>query len=294
MNDSRFYPPRIFGAIRPGLADFATARAVVLPVPYDATTTYRGGARDGPQAIVDASQYVELYDPELDVEICDVGIATLPEVEPVLTGPADQIARVRDVTADLLAQGKFVVALGGEHSITLGLVSAHHARFPDLTVLQLDAHADVHDQFNGTPYSHAAVMRRVLEVCPAVQAVVRSLSLEERDFVRERGIRLYWAEDVLRRPDWLDEALPRLSEHVYVTIDLDVFDSGIMPAVGTPEPGGLGWYDVLAILRRVAAERRIVGFDVVELAPAEGPAACAYLAAKLTYKLIGYSLLPFA
>ncbi|MBI3977735.1 MAG: agmatinase [Chloroflexi bacterium] len=285
-----FYPPRNFGAIPPEAAEFSSARVVVLPVPYDSTTTYRGGARDGPAAIVDASQYVELFDPEFGRELYQVGIHLLDDVEPDLTSPAAMIDRVEAVTGELLDADKLVAMLGGEHSITVGAVRAHADRHADLSVLQIDAHGDLHDSFFGTPYSHACVMRRVLERCPAVQVGLRSLSREEWAFIQERELRPVFAEQAQAGDGWIDEVVARLSPTVYVTVDLDGLDPSTMAAVGTPEPGGLDWFQTLRLLRRVGRERRIVGFDVVELAPDQGPPACAYTAARLVYKLIGYAL----
>ncbi|MBM3157351.1 MAG: agmatinase family protein [Chloroflexi bacterium] len=194
-----------------------------------------------------------------------------------------------EITRGLLAKNKFVVMLGGEHSLTLGAVKALHERHSKLSVLQLDAHTDLRDEYLGTKYGTANVMRRVGEICPVVPAGIRSFSLEEHRFMQERGIEPFCAED-WSKPDFASRVISRLSPQVYVTIDLDVFDPSIMPAVGTPEPGGLNWQQVLGLLRAVSRRRRIVGFDVMELCPREGPTSCAYLAAKLVYKLIGYTI----
>ena len=289
MNSEFFYPARNFAALPPDRSDFATSRVVVLPVPYDSTTDWRSGAGDGPMAIIDASQYLELYDVELDREPFAVGIHTLPELRPSMKGPEETVERVYQVAASLLREAKLVVMLGGEHSLTVGMVRAFREAFPQLSVLQLDAHADLRDEYEDSRYSHACVMRRVVELCPIVQVGIRSLSGEEHSFLEERNMRPFFAAEQPLHDESLDDIAAALSDEVYVTIDLDVLDPSVMAAVGTPEPGGMGWYEMLRLLRRVAATKRIVGFDVVELCPQQGPVACSFLAAKLVYKLIGYA-----
>ncbi len=292
MRSKFFYPPRIFGGIPAADADFETSKVVILPVPYDSTTDWRAGTRDGPLAIIDASQYLELYDHELDREIYRVRIHTLPELQPLMSGPAEMVERVYEVASELLKTGKMLVVLGGEHSLTLGAVKAFRQRFSRLSVLQLDAHADLRDEYLGTKYSHACVMRRVQELCPIVQVGIRSLSQEEHLFLEQNGMRPFYAEGLALDRASLDQMLSALGDEVYVTIDLDVLDPSIMSAVGTPEPGGMGWYEMLALLRAVARKKSIVGFDLMELCPREGPVSCAFLAAKLAYKLIGYATSP--
>ena len=287
MDSELFYPRRSFGFPPERYTDFDTSKVVVLPVPYDSTTDWRAGAREGPNAIIDASHFLEQYDYELKREVYDVGIHTLPQLQPSMEGPQQTVERVYRATGELLDKGKFVVMLGGEHSLTIGTVRAYRERYDKLSVLQLDAHADLRDEYEGSKYGHACVMRRVIEVCPIVQAGIRSLSREEDDFIRERGLHPFYAGDkAIDR----DAVVSALSDDVYVSVDLDVFDPSVMPAVGTPEPGGLGWHDVLGLLTKVAEQRRIVGFDIVELAPAEGPLACAFLAARLAYRLIGLAV----
>jgi agmatinase len=285
-----FYPPHTFTAIPPQDAALETSKVVILPVPYDSTTDYKSGAREGAQAIISASQQLELYDAELDRETYRVGIHTLPSLEPVMSGPEQMITRVYQAAKDLLEKDKLVVMLGGEHSLTLGVVQALGERYQKLSVLQLDAHADLRNEYLGTKYSNACVMRRVWELCPIVQVGIRSLSLEEHEFIKQHKLELFYAEDCT--PDSAPKVLANLPPPVYITIDLDVFDPSIMSAVGTPEPGGLSWHQVLDLLRAVAKERHIVGFDVVELCPREGPTSCTFLAAKLVYKLIGYTTSP--
>ena len=285
-----FLPQRTFAGLTPPYSDPEQARVAILPVPYEATTEWRGGTRHGPLAIIDASQYLELYDLESDREPYTVGIQTLPELEPVMSGPRDMVERVYQASRSVIAQGKFLAVLGGEHSISLGAVQAYKETFPGLSVLQLDAHADLRDEYLGTRYGQACVMRRVFELCPIVQAGIRSLSREEKQFIAENALTPVYMADLEPGHNAADRILPLLSEKVYLTIDVDVLDPSVMPAVGTPEPGGMGWQQLLDIVRPVAQHRQIVGMDLVEFCPAEGPGFCAYLLAKLLYKLIGQAV----
>lgn len=287
MKPENFFPPRAFGSLPTPFTDFASARVVILPIPYDSTTDWRIGSREGPQAIIDASQYLELYDQEMEREIHQVGIHTLPELQPAMGGPEEMVKRVQEVARELIAQGKLPLMLGGEHSLTLGMVKALLEKHPRLSILQLDAHADLRNEYLGTKYSHACIMRRLYELCPIVQVGIHSLSAEESQFIAQQGLKPFYAPPLA--PSAINEILQALTPEVYITIDLDVFDPSIMSAVSNPEPGGLTWQEVLNILRQVAEKKKILGFDLVELCPREGPVACAFLAAKLAYKLIGYA-----
>ena len=289
MSQELFSSPRNFAAISPPYSDWENSRVAVLPVPYDSTTDWRSGARDGPGAIIDASRYLELYDLELEREFYQVGIHTMPEVQPDMAGPEHMVQRIYQLSRELIDKNKLVLMLGGEHSLTLGMVRAYQESYEALSVLQLDAHADLRDSYLGTKFSHATVMRRVYELCPIVPVGIRSLSQEERSFIDESGIKPVYASGLTLSEDSIKNVVASLSDEVYITIDLDVLDPSIMSAVGTPEPGGINWYELLGLLREVAQSKRIVGFDVVELCPGEGPLSCAFLAAKLAYKLIGYS-----
>ena len=284
-----FSPPQNFAGLLPPYTDLPTAKVVILPVPYDSTAEWHSGTREGPEAIINASQYLELYDIELNREIYKVGIHTLPKVQPLLNSPVEMIDRVYRIAGELIRQAKFVVMFGGEHSISLGIVRALKEKFQDLSVLQLDAHADLRDEYLGTKYSHACVMRRILELCSIVQVGIRSLSWEEQEFLAQNNMHPFFAtpSSDLASPE---DITASLSDNVYVTIDLDVFDPSIVPAVGTPEPGGMQWYEVLNLLQTVTLHKRVIGFDLVELCPNEGPAYCTFLAAKLAYKLIGYAI----
>jgi agmatinase len=289
-NEKESFLQRTFAGLALPYSDLQQAKAVILPVPYEGTTEWRSGTRDGPQAIIDASQYLELYDLELDREIYEVGIHTLPEVEPVLSSPENMIERVYNISKGLIQKGKFVVMLGGEHSLSLGTVRAFKEAFPGLSVLQLDAHADVRDEYLGTKYGQACVMRRVFELCPIIQVGVRSLSKEEKLFLTQNKLLPFYISDLVSNTISTEKIVGSLSQDVYVTIDVDVLDPSIMPAVGTPEPGGMQWQQVLDIIKSVALHKHIVGFDLMEFCPRESPAACAFLLAKLAYKFIGYAV----
>ena len=274
----------------PSEADRSSAGVIVIPVPYDSTTSYKSGTRHGPRAIIAASRHLEDYDLELDRDISLVGIYTTPEIVPDVSGPEAMVDRVRRAVESVASEGKLVALLGGEHTITIGAVQAMAKTHADLSVLYLDAHADLKHEYLGTRWGHASVARRVLEVCPVVEVGVRSLAAEEKNFISESRLPIHWRTSPEGDTSRLaQEVLGSLSSNIYVSIDLDVLDPSIMPAVGTPEPGGMGWNELIGLLRVVGEQRRIVGFDVTELAPAEGPEACAFTAAKLVYKLVGYA-----
>ena len=286
-HEGAFLPHAVFAGLEPPYANLQQAKTVILPVPYDSTSEWRSGSRHGPQAIIDASQYLELYDLELDREIYKGGISTMPEVEPLLSSPQDMIGRVYKVVKGLVQEEKFVVLLGGDHSISLGAVRAFKEAFPRLSVLQLDAHADLRDEYLGTRYGQACVMRRISELCPISQVGVRSLSWEEKQFLTQNKLNVFYMSGLASNTDFIDQIVDSLTEDVYVTIDVDVLDPSIMPAVGTPEPDGMSWRQVLHIVESVALHKHVVGFDLMEFCPQEGPSSCAFLLAKLAYRLIG-------
>ena len=262
------------------------SECVILPIPYEQTTTYVKGTRLGPKAILDASQQVELYDEELDGEPYTRGIHTAPYLILERT-PEDALKEIQRAVTEILKEKKTPVALGGEHTLTVGVVKAFAEVYDNMTVLQLDAHADLRDEYLGSKLNHACTVRRLLEYVPVVQAGVRSLSKDEADCINENNLTVFYAQG-MRKKNQGGEIVSNLSDTVYVSLDLDVLDPGIMPSVGTPEPGGLDWYDVLGLIRAVTQKKRIVGFDVVELCPQAGNVAPDFLAAKLVYKMIGY------
>ena len=261
---------------------------VIIPVPYDSTTSYRPGTRRGPLAIIEASTHMELFDEELKKETFHIGIHTMDQLEITAIGPEQMVERVSSVARDCLRKDKFPVMVGGEHSLTLGMVRSLTEKYRNLSVLQLDAHADLRQEYQGTPYSHASIGKRIKELCPLVQVGVRSMSREEWNYLPASGVKTFFAQEVREKRGWIDEVLQSLSDEVYITLDLDVFDPSIIPSVGTPEPGGLGWYEVLDLLRTVISRKRIVGMDIMELTPLPGNTAPDFLAAKLIYRMIGY------
>ena len=274
-----------FGGEASHWTDYKSAKIIVFPVPYDDTATWQKGAALGPEAILKASAHVELYDIETDSEVHEQGIHTFQL--PHLPGSPEQLARImRRNVASFIKDGKFPVLLGGNHSITPGAVQGIRDYFSDLTVLQLDAHADLRDSYNGSMFNHACVMARVKEVCPAVQVGIRSMGREEVNGL-DRS-RVSFARDILSEQGWMERVVEPLSFNVYVTIDLDVFDPSIIPSTGTPEPGGLDWYQITGLLRKVAQERHVVGFDVVELMPNQYNKAPDFIAARLVFQFLSY------
>jgi agmatinase len=289
--DERFWLHRRFGDVPYPYGEYANARVVVLPVPYDSTVTARAGARDGPEAMIANSQDMELYDVGLGFEPYLHGIYTSPSVAVTNESPEAMINRVHDIANEFLADGKFLATFGGEHTIAVGSFRAHRDRYPGLSVLAIDAHADLRDEYNETRYNHACSLRRMLDDAPVSQVGLRSAAVEEAQLIRERDLPFYSPRAFRALPD-LSPIVDRLTDYVYVTIDLDGIDSGEMAAVGTPEPGGLRWDEVSLLMEAVAAKKRIVGFDIMELAPDLGPKACSYAAAKLAYRMIGLALGP--
>jgi len=267
------------------IADPATAAAAIIPVPYDLTSTWRKGADRGPAALLDASGTIELYDIQTASEPWKRGIVTLP---PILHngGPEELAERVRAATAEVLSRGAVPVVLGGEHSVTIGAVEAAADAYPGLGVLQIDAHGDTRESYEGSTHNHACVMARARERCPIVQVGIRAVDASEMPWLDPD--RVFWAHEIAGCSDssWMDRVVELLPETVYLTIDLDAFDPSLLPATGTPEPGGLGWYEVNELVRRVARERRIVGFDVVELLPLPGEHASDFIAAKLVHRVL--------
>jgi len=264
------------------------AKFIVIPVPYDLTSTYQPGSRRGPAAIIEASTNMELYDEESRKETYLAGIHTTLPVAIDARGPKNMVNIVRKKISRIVKLNKIPVMLGGEHSITLGAVQAVIEKYPELTVLQFDAHADLRDTYQGSPYSHACVARRISEMCPLVQVGIRSMSKEEGEFLPQSKVKSYSADFVLEKKNWAETVCKDLRGDVFITIDLDVFDPSIMPATGTPEPGGIYWKDILHLLKLVSASCNIRGFDVVELAPLPGVVAPDFMAAKLIYRTMGY------
>jgi len=277
-----------YGGTLPTMPDFDGARVVILPIPLDRTTSYVGGTRNGPHEILVASSHMEIWDEETESDVSTVGIYTLPEMEFPFASLDEVTSEIRRVASEIINRDKFPVFLGGEHSITGPIVAAMAQKYSGLSVLQIDAHADLRDHYMGTPHSHACAMRRALEYARATQVGIRSLSPEEAAAVPTLSTAIFYDFNMRDDADWIERVVDSLTEHVYITIDVDGFDPAIMPATGTPEPGGLSWYEALKLLRRVVERRTVVGCDVVELSPMPGHVAPNFLCAKLIYKILSY------
>ncbi|MFV9646916.1 MAG: agmatinase [Desulfobacterales bacterium] len=275
--------PGGYGAIPEEFCQHKRASIAILPIPYDGTSTWMKGSNRGPQALLDASANMELYDIETDSEVFKQGIVTLDPV-PCPDDSEEMVIAVYKRARSILEEGKFIVGLGGEHTISVGLVRAVAEKFPNLSVLQLDAHADTRDKYEGSRYNHACVMSRVSEICPYVQAGIRSMDSSELE--RLNRDRTFFAHEMLKDSKVIPRMLKALTQNVYITIDLDVFDPSIMPSTGTPEPGGLDWYTLLKLIESVIKEKNVVGMDVTELLPNPANRTPDFMAAKLVYRIL--------
>jgi agmatinase len=280
--------PLSFGGTLPEPATFDAAQAVILPIPLESTTSYIGGTKHGPREILIASTHLELWDEEMNADVHGHGIFTLPEMELPFDDMGEMMAEIRRVVTEIVERGKFPFVLGGEHSITSPVVAALSAKHPKLTVLQIDAHADLRDTYMGTRHNHACAMRRVLDFARCTQVGIRSLSTEEARAIPALNTKVFFDVTMRNDANWIDRVVESLGETVYITIDCDGMDPAIMPAVGTPEPGGLSWMEMLGLLRAVITKRRVVGCDLVELCPIPGMVAPNFLCAKLIYKILTY------
>jgi agmatinase len=275
------------------------AKVVILPIPYEKTTTYRQGCQDGPEAIITASEQLEAYDLELEQEVCQqIGIFTTEAIANTKVNPALEPEAMMEIVSsrvsELITDGKFVIALGGEHSITAAIVTAYQQQLSQpFTVIQIDAHGDMRHSYEGSIYNHACVMRRVLDMgLPTLPVGIRSICLEEANLIKQQQIPVVWARDIYQNSDWIEEAIALITtEKVFITIDLDGLDPCSMPGVGTPEPGGLNWYELIQFMRVVFTRHEVIGCDIMELAPTRDSVASEFTAAKLAYKLIAYSQL---
>lgn len=263
---------------------YAQASTIILPIPFDKTSTWLKGADKGPAAIIAASKYLELYDIETDSEVYKKGIFT---ANPIHADSSSVLLRKTDtIVSRHLKNNKFVVTLGGDHSVSIGVIKSYTKHYKNLSVLHLDAHADSRDSYEGSNYNHACVMARVREFTKNIVSVgIRSMDSSERAYVDRK--KMFFAHDIHDSDKWINNAVRLLTDSVYITIDLDVFDPGIMPSTGTPEPGGLGWYQIMKLLASVSKSKRVVGFDVVELCPSKNKAPD-FFAAKLIYTLLSY------
>jgi agmatinase len=276
--------PYNFGGLEDKFINYENSKIVVLPVPFDKTSSWIKGSDRGPKAIIEASMNMELYDLETNSEVYKNGIFTAEEIRP--SDSEEMIESVYNRVREFIKDGKFVVTLGGEHTVFLPSIKAHHEIYSDVSILQLDAHSDMRDSYLDDKYSHASVMARVKEITENIISVgVRSLDSSELVNINKKNV--FFARDIYGSEKWIKKAVDKLNENVYITLDLDVFDPSVMPSTGTPEPGGLDWYTILKLLKEVCKNRNLIGFDVVELCPTENKAPD-FVAAKLTYKLLSY------
>ncbi|MFN8500922.1 agmatinase [Kouleothrix sp.] len=287
-------PPQNFLGLDDEHSAYDTSAALVLPIPYEGTVSYGQGTREGPRAILEASRQVELYDRELDDEVAlSYGIHTLPAIAPVVSGPAAMVDAIAAYAEEQLRSGKLLVGLGGEHTVSAGMARAVRAVHGEFVMVQIDAHSDLRDEYEGSPYSHASIARRVFDMgATIVQFGIRSVCREEIDLIRAEPerLRVWFAEDVHAGGHLAPLADLVRGKKVFLTIDLDGFDPALVAATGTPEPNGLSWSEGLDIIRTVAREANVVALDCVELAPLPGQHASDFLAAKLVYKAIGLAL----
>jgi agmatinase len=277
-----------FGALDPGLAALETARIVMVPVPYDRTCSYQRGTASGPGAIIEASRHMEIWDDELGLDASTIGIHTAAPVSSNNDPPEVMARKVEEVVSRYLAMGKMPVVLGGEHSVSIGAIRAYERKYPRLSVVQLDAHGDLRLSFEGSEYNHACIMRHFAGRIPTLQIGIRSYCQEEAAFIRERGLAVIPARDFIRKPQEALKQVDRLTDEIYLTIDVDYFDPSLLPATGTPEPGGPGWYETLDFIRELCRRKTVVGFDVNELRPLRDDASSDFLVAKLVYKIVAY------
>lgn len=290
MSESASLPMNFGGIDEEEYSSFDSSRILVWPVSYEGTVSFGTGTGGGAMAIVDASRNMELYEEETGGEVYKLGIHTLEEFAP-RESPEAMMDSLYKRTKELLDSDKFICMLGGEHSVSAPVIKAHAEKYHDMSVLQIDAHADLRDTYDGTPHSHASIMARVVKDLriPSVQVGIRSISADEaRSLNTGLPTKIFWAKDIVGKTNWIDAAVDSLTENVYLTIDIDGLDPSLVPTTGTPEPGGLGWYETLALIRTLAKKRRVIGMDLVEFSKTDNSDAPAFLCSKLVYKSLAY------
>jgi agmatinase len=261
------------------------AKVVLVPVPYDGTSTWVKGADKGPDAFLDAAENMELYDIQTDSEVYKVGIHL---TEPVIESESPEIMTeaVYQTVKRFLSKGKLVTVFGGEHSVSIGSIRAFYEKYDDLTVLQLDAHTDLRPEYHGSACNHACAVYEAQQKTNLIQVGIRSMDISEKAYLKKKNV--FWAHEIHKNDEWMEEAIRKMTDEVYITIDLDAFDPSVMPSTGTPEPGGMTWWQVDKFMRRVIKKKNVVGFDIVELAPNPDSKASDFLAAKLYYRILSY------
>ncbi|WP_417556789.1 agmatinase [Mesoflavibacter zeaxanthinifaciens] len=279
---------KTYAGIPEEFAKLEKAKVVLIPVPYDGTSTWQKGADKGPQAFLDASENMELYDIETDTEVYKQGVF-LADAVTENSSPEAMVDAVHQATKRYIKKNKFVTIFGGEHSISIGTIRAFNEMYPNLTVLQLDAHADLRKEYEGSKCNHACAVYEASQTTNLIQVGIRSMDAIEKTVMDED--KTYFAHEMVEDSTWMDSAIDQMTDNVFITIDLDVFDPSIMPSTGTPEPGGLLWYETLDFLRQIFEEKNVVGFDIVELCPNKDEKSSDFLAAKLYYKMLSYKFL---
>ncbi|MDG1715874.1 agmatinase [Lacinutrix sp.] len=276
---------KTYAGISEEFSKLETAKIVLIPVPYDGTSTWQKGADKGPDAFLDASENMELYDIETETEVYKQGVY-LADAVTENSSPESMVDAVHQATKNYIKKNKFVTIFGGEHSISIGTIRAFNEMYPSLTVLQLDAHADLRKEYEGSKCNHACALYEASQTTNLIQVGIRSMDIIETTVMDKE--RTYFAHEMALDDTWMDTAVDQMTENVFITIDLDVFDPSIMPSTGTPEPGGLLWYETLEFLKQVFTEKNVVGFDIVELCPNKNEKSSDFLAAKLYYKMLSY------
>ncbi len=276
---------KTFAGIEDKYAHFDHASILLQPIPYDGTSTWGKGADKGFYAFIEASENMELYDIETDFEVYKEGIHILPEITEN-SSPESVFKAVYNKTKKLIETNKFLSFFGGEHSISIGIIKAFYEKYPDITILQLDAHADLRKSYLGSEYNHACALHNASKNTNLIQVGIRSMDISEKKYLNKK--KCFFAKDMYKKNDWVEKSINLMTDNVYITIDLDVFDPSIMPATGTPEPGGLDWNTTINYLKKVFNQKNVVGFDIVEFSPIESIKAADFLVAKLYYKLLSY------
>ncbi|WP_185853302.1 agmatinase [Blattabacterium cuenoti] len=280
------YEKKTFAGISKKYATIEKSKTVLIPVPYDSTQTWKKGSRKGPKAFLSAAEHIELYDIETDSEVYRRGIFLVPPIANNSISSKEMVQKVYNVTKKYLLKEKFVTLIGGDHSISIGSIRAFGEKYPNLSILHMDAHIDLRPAYKGNPYNHACSMHEASKKYPLIQIGIRSMDILEKKFLQKGNV--FYMHEIYKNDLWMQKAIQKMSKYVFISIDIDVFDPSIAPSTGTPEPGGLDWYTTLKFFKKVFEKKEIIGFDIVELLPNEKESSTDFLAVKLYYKLLSY------
>ncbi|ACY40092.1 arginase [Blattabacterium sp. (Blattella germanica) str. Bge] len=282
----KHYKKKTFAGISEKYATLETSKIVLIPVPYDSTQTWKKGSRKGPKAFLSAAKHMELYDIETDSEVYKKGIFLVSPIVNHSISSKKMVQKVYNTTKKYLFKEKFVTLIGGDHSISIGSIRAFGEKYPNLSILHMDAHIDLRPVYKGNPYNHACSMYEASRKYPLIQIGIRSMDILEKKFLQKGNV--FYMHEIYKNDLWMKKAIQKLSKNVFISIDIDVFDPSITPSTGTPEPGGLDWYTTLRFFKKVFQKKKIIGFDIVELLPDEKESSTDFLAVKLYYKLLSY------